>query len=116
MNQDWKTLNIWDFRKELAIGKRTDFPANLCLVRKVYSENIYASYLPDLEEDPRIRKKYESGIKKKRRPITKSTGEPLKSTMFFAFTSLGECKSIGDTCSEPLFSGSVELREVLRLG
>ena len=75
MNQDWKTLNIWDFRKELAIGKRTDFPANLCLVRKVYSENIYASYLPDLEEDPRIRKKDKSGKKKKRRSIIKSTGE-----------------------------------------
>ena len=72
---DWKTLNIWDFRKELAIGKRTDFPANLCLVRKVYSENIYASYLPDLEEDTRIRKKDKSGKKKKRRSIIKSTGE-----------------------------------------
>tara|TARA_B100000963_G_C22270784_1_gene512689 strand:- start:256 stop:600 length:345 start_codon:yes stop_codon:yes gene_type:complete len=71
---DWKTLNIWGFRKELAIGKRTDFPVNLRLVRKVYSENIYASYLPDQEEDPHNRKKYKSGINKKRRPFIKSTG------------------------------------------
>ena len=31
--------------------------------------------VPDLEEDPRTRKKDNSGIKKKRRPIEKSTGE-----------------------------------------
>lgn len=48
---DWKTLNIWDHLKELFIVNRRDFPANLCLVRKLYSENIYASYLPHMEED-----------------------------------------------------------------
>ena len=31
--------------------------------------------MPDQEEDPRIRKEDKSGIKKKRRPIEKSTGE-----------------------------------------
>ena len=74
MNQNWKTLNIAQNLKSLGVGKGKSFPCNLNLVRKVYSENIYASYLPDLEEDPRTRKKYESGIRKKRRPIIKSTG------------------------------------------
>ena len=72
---DWKTLNIWDHQKELSIENRRDFPANLCLVRKVYSENIYASYLPDMVRDPCTRKKYKYGIKKTRRPFIKSTGK-----------------------------------------
>ena len=75
LNHDWQRLNIWDYRKELSIGNRRDFPANLSLLRKVHTDKIYALWLPDLEEDSRIRKKYNSGIKKKRRPIEKSTGE-----------------------------------------
>ena len=75
MNQDWKSLNISHFRRELSVGKIGSFPSNLSLLRKVHTEKIYALWLPDQEEDPRIRKEDNSGIKKKRRPIEKSTGE-----------------------------------------
>ena len=63
---DWKTLNIWDHRKELSIGNRRDFSANLCLVSKGYSENIYVSYLPDMEEDLRTRKNISLESRRKR--------------------------------------------------
>ena len=56
MKQDWKRLNIWDHRKELSLGKRVDFPANLYLEQRVNSTYIYTSWLPNIEDDPRTRK------------------------------------------------------------
>ena len=51
--KDWKRLNVWDFRDELWIGNRRDFPANLTLIKMVNTDFIYASFLPKEQDDPR---------------------------------------------------------------
>ena len=69
-NQDWKRLKISEHKKELSLRKnRGDFPANLYLIRRVNSKNIYATYLLNEEDDPRVRKG-----EKKRIEIESSTG------------------------------------------
>ena len=47
ITNDFKRLNVWDFRDELWIGNRRDFPANLTLMRMVNTDFIYASFLPE---------------------------------------------------------------------
>ena len=73
ITQDWKSLNVWDFRDELWIGNKRDFPANLTLKKMVNTDFIYASFLPEEQDDPRERALDSQGRKKKRRPFLKST-------------------------------------------
>ena len=73
ITNDWKRLNVWDFRDELWIGNRRDFPANLTLMKMVNTDFIYASFLPEEQDDPRERERDSQGRKKKRRPFLKST-------------------------------------------
>ena len=67
--EKWKRLNVHDNRKALGVSTRLSYPTRLYIVKKVYSENIYAEWLPLEEEDTRPRKEG-----KKRRAFIVSTG------------------------------------------
>ena len=65
---DKKRINIADYRMDLHIDKKVNFPNNLCLIRRTHTPALYASWMPSQEDDPRPVK---SG---KRRPLQVSTG------------------------------------------
>ncbi len=67
--EKWKRLNVHDNRKALGVSTRLSYPTRLYIVRKIYSENIYAEWLPLEEEDTRPRK-----AGKKRRAFISTTG------------------------------------------
>ncbi|MDC3207399.1 hypothetical protein OA972_01525 [Prochlorococcus sp. AH-716-B03] len=62
-----------DFRDELWIENRRDFPANLTLMKIFNTDFINASFLPKEQDDPRERPTDFQCRKKKRRPFLKST-------------------------------------------
>ena len=64
---DWSQLDVWDFRDELWIGNRRDFPANLTLIKMVNTDFIYAIFLTVERGDLRERARDALGTKKKRR-------------------------------------------------
>ena len=65
---DIKTINIADYRRDLKLPQKINFPNNLCLIRRTHTPTLYASWMPSQEDDPRPVK---SG---KRRPLQASTG------------------------------------------
>ena len=67
IEKDQSRLNIWDFRDELWIGNRRDFPANLTLMKMVNTDFIYASFLTEEHGYLRERARDALGTKKKRR-------------------------------------------------
>ena len=64
IEKDQSRLNIWDFRDELWIGNRRDFPANLTLMKMVNTDFIYASFLTKEHGDLRKRGRDALGTKK----------------------------------------------------
>ena len=66
--KDWKSLNIAENKSELGIDRKVFFPSNLYLMRRSHTPILYASWLPEEEDDPRPK------TSKKRRAYQKSTG------------------------------------------
>jgi len=66
--KDWKSLNIAENKSELGIDRKVSFPSNLYLMRRSHTPILYASWLPEEEDDPRPK------TGNKRRAYQKSTG------------------------------------------
>lgn len=65
---DWKRLNVHDYRYELGVSNHKGYPAELVIKRQANSPHIYASWLPPAELDNRV-----IADGKKRREIQAST-------------------------------------------